>query len=114
MGLFFELVVNFGLNEAEMAVATDLTEQSTVQVRDVTLPLKSPVVTPFRSEEQQLIYFEFTTWPLGISHPRGAGTFGDADLFPPFKAQELSDQELSAVGEQLYDVLSASTATRSA
>jgi hypothetical protein len=42
---------------------------------------------------------------LGFSHPVGAGRFGDSRLFPPFKVQELSDQELSTVGQQLYDVL---------
>lgn len=69
------------------------------------MPLKSPGVLPYRSEGQQLTYYEFSTWPLGLSHPVGAGHWANADLFPPFLPEELSDQELSTVAEQLYELL---------
>lgn len=88
-----------------MAAATDEVQRSTVQIRGINVPLKSPGVLPYRSEGQQLTYYEFSTWPLGLSHPVGAGHWANADLFPPFLPEELSDQELSTVAEQLYELL---------
>jgi len=98
VGIIFELVVSFGRDEEAVAAATDELEQHpTVEVRGVQLPVTPPFVTPFRSNEQ-LVYIEFSVHPRGISHA-GPGPY------PPFEAHDLSNDEVAAVGEQLYDLL---------
>jgi len=98
MAIIFELVVNFGRDEAAVAAATDeLDRHPTVEVRGVRLPLTPPYVTTLHLSEA-LSYIEFSVNPRGISAPcRGPN--------PPFKAQELSNDELTSVGDQLYERL---------
>lgn len=95
MGIFFELVVNFGLAEEAVASATDVLERHpTVEVRGVQLPITPPSVT----QPDISGYIEFSVYPRGI----GVASPGP---YPPFKAQDLGDDEVGAIGDQLYDRL---------
>jgi hypothetical protein len=92
MAIIFELVVNFGLDEDAVADATEeLDRKPTVEVRGVQLPVTPPFVTPLEASG----YFEFSV------HPRGIGA-GGPGAYPPFNPRDLSDDEIGAVGDQLY------------
>ena len=104
-GSSFELVVNFGRDEDALQAATDeLERRPTVQVRDLHVPLSTPSLTRVRSDDQ-LIYIEFAVWPIGISSHLYFGPGRDPDEVPPIRARDLTDDELTSVGEQLYDLL---------
>jgi hypothetical protein len=99
VAIIFELVVNFLRDEEAVAAATDeLARHPTVEVRGAQLPVTPPSVTRFRSMDDQLRYIEFSV------NPRGLG-YGGPGPSPPFKARDLGDDEMTRVGEQLYDLL---------
>lgn len=56
-----------------------------------------PFLARLRSDEQ-LAYIEFSVHPRGIS-------YGGPGPYPPFEARDLGNDELAAVGQQLYDRL---------
>jgi hypothetical protein len=98
MAIVFELVVNFGRDEEAVAAATgELDRHPQIELRDTPLAITPPVVTRFRSGEK-LRYIEFSV------HPRGIGYAGPGPL-PPFKARDLTDEEVTSVGERLYELL---------
>jgi hypothetical protein len=92
VGTGFELVVNFGRDADAVAAATaELEQHPAVETRGVQLPVTPPYVTSGS-------YIEFSVHPRRIGYP---------DLGPPkpFKASDLTKNELTAVGEQLYGLL---------
>jgi hypothetical protein len=95
MAIIFELVVNFGLDDDAVADATEeLDRKATVEVRGVQLPVTPPFVTPLETSG----YLEFSV------HPRGIGAGGPGP-YPPFNPRDLGDDEIGAVGDQLYHCL---------
>jgi hypothetical protein len=95
LAIIFELVVNFGLHDDAVAEATEeLDRKPTVEVRGVQLPVTPPFVTTLETSG----YLEFSV------HPRGIGTGGPGS-YPPFNPRDLGDDEIGAVGDQLYDCL---------
>ena len=95
MAIIFELVVNFGLHDDAVAHATEeLDRKPAIEVRDVQLPVTPPFVTTLETSG----YLEFSV------HPRGIGAEGQGP-YPPFNPRDLGDDEIGAVGDQLYDCL---------
>jgi hypothetical protein len=95
MAIIFELVVNFGLHDDAVVDATEeLDRKPTIEVRGVQLPVTPPFVTTLETSG----YLEFSV------HPRGIGTGGPGP-YPPFNPRDLGDDEIGAVGDQLYDCL---------
>lgn len=98
MAVVFELVVNFGRDESAVAAANDeLERHSVVEVRGTQLRLTPPRVARFRDGEE-LTYIEFAVHPRGVGYPSSAPEL-------PFAARDLSDAEISGIGEHLYELL---------
>lgn len=98
MAVVFELVVNFGRNEAAVSEAAELVERhQAVVVRGASVPITSPSITRFRPPGGDIRYIEFSVWPRGINKGGPA--------HPSFSAYDLKREEIMAVGEQLYELL---------
>jgi len=98
VAVIFELVVNFGRDEDAVAAAThELEQHPTVEVRGVQLPVTPPFVTRIHSDEE-LAYIEFSVYPRGIG-------YGSPIPHPPIDVRDLRNDEIGAVGEELYELL---------
>jgi hypothetical protein len=98
VAVVFELVVNFGRDEEAVAAATEeLDRHPAIELRDTPLPVSPPFVTRFQHGEQ-LQYIEFSVHPRGLS-------YGGPGPSPPFRARDLTDDEVTSVGERLYELL---------
>ena len=99
MAVVFELVVNFGQDEMSVSAAEEeLERHPPVEVRGTPLPLTPPFVTRFSAAGGGIRYIEFTV------HPRGIG-YGGPGPNAPFHTRDLSNDEISSIGESLYELL---------
>lgn len=97
MAIIFELVVNFGLNDAGVARAEAEVElASDVALRRERLVLTPPFVR--RLSGGGVDYIEFSV------HPRGLG-YGGPGPKPSFEPRTVTDAELTDVGQELYTLL---------
>ena len=95
----FELVVNFGQDELSVSAAEEELERyPPVEVRGTLLPLTPPFVTRFSAAGGGIRYIEFAV------HPRGIG-YGGPGPKAPFHGRDLTEDEISEIGERLYEVL---------
>lgn len=103
----FELVVNFGQDELAVSSAEEeLERHPPVEVRGTPLPLTPPFVTRFSAAGGGIRYIEFTV------HPRGIG-YGGPGPDARFHTRDLSNDEISSIGESLYELLRRFAATTS-
>jgi len=99
MAVVFELVINFGQDELSVRAAEEeLQRYPPVEVRGTPLPLTPPFVTRFSAAEGGISYIEFTV------HPRGIG-YGGPGPRAPFQTRDLSHDEISTIGAELYELL---------
>jgi len=99
MAIVFELVVNFGQHDDAVARASGvLDEVEAIEVRGHRLPITPPFVTRLQSKLEWEGYIEFSV------HPRGLG-YGGPKPPLPFPVRDLTDEEVTGAGAQLYDLL---------
>lgn len=90
--------MNFGRDEKAVAAATEeVVGAAEIRVRGASVPIQPPRITRFRRGEE-LHYIEFSV------HPRGIGYGGSAPL-APFATDDLTRDDFSSIGNQLYDLL---------
>jgi hypothetical protein len=97
MAVIFELVVNFGTDNEAAGAAAELARQvGHVDVRGVPAPFGEPFVRKLTAPSPA--YIEFAV------HPRGIG-YGGPRPKPDLDPRSLSDDEITRVGDALYDLL---------
>jgi len=106
VAVIFGLVVNFGSDEQAAEVAREVVRDAgQVKVRDVPFPLGDPFVTRINTGSGH--YIEFSVYPYGLG-------FGRPGPKPSLDPRSLTREEISGVGDALYEILHGFSAYRAA
>ncbi len=98
MATVFELVINFGGNRDGVDTALEtLKRYPVLSLRGLAIPLLPACVTEFKSSVGE-DYIEFSVSPQGIR-------YGGERPTDPVDARTITFDELSNLGEQLFDLL---------